>query len=357
MDKDSEDDQFYGMLRDLRLSTLIVTDHVAIPFAYGYEVPPLGNPAERQQLESRVQQFNASEWITRHGTWGVGHPVRARHPLRAIETAKLHNPYAGVPYAWQLTETVDDFLCRLPPATTNQSEDVPWIFICNPFVAREQKMTSDDAFMKGNEDEAPSEGGRQLSLVVQGATERLGLLAELMQRVKMSGKPSNFIAQELSQERKNAVSDILHLAHAGRARTGKASSRITTFSFTMAQLHRFELLQLWMLFCSPATVDELWELVARATANNELGVAAKVAPRPELNDSTRDRLICIYTSDFMDKADVGRVLQRMRELKIADSSGQSIYYKPDIFTYLGIARGNPWELAASIYSSKEFPCS
>jgi len=149
--------------------------------------------------------------------------------LRAIETAKLHNPYAGVQYAWQLTETLDDFLCRLPPATTNQTEDVPWIFICNPFVAREEKKTSDDAFMSGNEDEAPSEGGRQLSLVVQGATERLGLLAELMQRVKGSGKSRDFITRELSQERRNAVSDILHLAHAGRARTGKASSRITRF--------------------------------------------------------------------------------------------------------------------------------
>ncbi|KAG6006098.1 hypothetical protein E4U21_007395 [Claviceps maximensis] len=201
-------------------------DQVAIPFAH--KTPSLGHPTEKLQLESRVRQFNASEWIERHGTWGVGHP--ARHPLRAIETAKLHNPYAGVQYAWQLTETLDDFLHRLPPATTNQTENVPWIYICNPFVAREKKQTSDNAFMSGNEDEAPSEGGRQLSLVVQGAMERLELLAELVQRVKKSGKSSNFIKQELSQGRRNAVSDILHLAHAGRARTGKASSKITTFA-------------------------------------------------------------------------------------------------------------------------------
>lgn len=83
-----------------------------------------------------------------------------------------------------------------------------------------------------------------------------------------------------------------------------------------------------MLFCPPSVVDELWEVVARATANNELGVAAKVAPRSELDDSKRDRPICIYTSDFSDKADVGRVLQRMRELRIADSSRRNIYYKP-----------------------------
>ncbi|KAG5920718.1 hypothetical protein E4U42_006093 [Claviceps africana] len=268
MDKATQDDEFYG------------------------------HPTERLQLESRVQKFNASDWIDRHGTWGVGHP--ARRPTSAIATAKLHNPYAGVEFAWQLTETLDDFLHRLPPATTNQSKDVPWIFICNPLVAREAKSTSDDAFMRGNEDEAPFEAGRQLSLVVQGAMERLELLAELMQRLQTSGKSSNFITQELSQERRNAVSDILHLAYAGR----------------------------WMIFCPPATVNDLWELVARATANNELGIAAKVAPRPEPNGSTRDRLICIYTSDFMDKADVARVLQRMRELKIAGSSQRNIYYKP-----------------------------
>lgn len=226
---------------------------------------------------------------------------------------------------------------------------MPWIFICNPFVAREEKQTGDDAFMKGNEDEGPSEGGGQLSLVVQGAIERLELLAELTQRVKKSGKSCTFITRELSQERKNAVSDILHLAHAGRVRTGKVISELIIFSLTTIQhFTGFRLLQLvksnrhmsvstnlpllssiqWMIFCSPATVNELWELVARATANNELGIAAKVAPRSELDDARKDRLICIYTSDFMDKADVGRVLQRMRELKVADSSRQTIYYKP-----------------------------
>ncbi|KAG6117158.1 hypothetical protein E4U13_001282 [Claviceps humidiphila] len=283
-----------------------------------------GHPRERLLLESRVQQFNASEWINRRGTWGVGVPTR--RPLCAMETAKFHNPYAGVAYAWQLTETLPEFLSRLPPATTDQSEDVPWIFICNPFVAREDKTTVVDAHMKGNEDEAPPEAGRQLSFVVEGAKERLTLLSELMQRVKTSGKAGAFIARELSQERRHAASDILHLAHAGRVRTGKASTM----------------------------VNELWELVARATANNELGIAAKVAPRSIMGDSTRDRLICIYTSDFMDKADVARVLRRMRELKIAGTSRRKIYYKPDIFTYAGIAGGNPWELAASIYNSNEF---
>lgn len=153
-----------------------------------------------------------------------------------METAKFHNPYAGVAYAWQLTETLPEFLSRLPPATTDQSEDVPWIFICNPFVAREDKTTVVDAHMKGNEDEAPPEAGRQLSFVVEGAKERLTLLSELMQRVKTSGKAGAFIARELSQERRHAASDILHLAHAGRVRTGKASSMTTAFFWNTANI-------------------------------------------------------------------------------------------------------------------------
>ena len=72
----------------------------------------------------------------------------------------------------------------------------------------------------------------------------------------------------------------------------------------------------------------MWELVARATANNELGIAAKVAPRPPFEDQTKDRIICVYTADFKDKADVGRVLQELRELKLVEAKGRLVYYKP-----------------------------
>lgn len=217
MSKDDDDSQFYGIFQ---ASFLYRLNGVAI----AYSVPSSGHPAQKLELESRVRQFDASEWIDRHGAWGAGHP--ARQPMFSIETAKFHNPYAGVEYAWQLTESLNDFLSRLPPATTKQTEKVPWIFICNPFVAREEKRTADDAFMRGNEDEAPAEGGSQLSLVVEGAMERLQLLAELAQRVNKSGMSPTFIARELSQERRNAVTDILSLAYAGRVRTGKASKAI-----------------------------------------------------------------------------------------------------------------------------------
>lgn len=83
-----------------------------------------------------------------------------------------------------------------------------------------------------------------------------------------------------------------------------------------------------MLFIPPIEVNEVWAIVAKATANNELGIAAKVAPRPEGEDRRQDRLICIYTADFRDLEDVGRVVQKLRELKLVEARGRPIYYKP-----------------------------
>lgn len=83
-----------------------------------------------------------------------------------------------------------------------------------------------------------------------------------------------------------------------------------------------------MLFCSATEVNQAWELVAKSTANNELGIAAKVAPRSQTEDPRKDRIICVYTADFKDKADVGRVLQKLRELRLVEARGRLIYYKP-----------------------------
>lgn len=110
-----------------------------------------------------------------------------------------------------------------------------------------------------------------------------------------------------------------------------------------------------MLFVDPALVDDVWATVARATVRNELGIAAKVAPRGEGRGSSKERLICIYTYDFSDQQDLGRVLGRLRELELvrAGPGRKPIYYKADAYTYLGIASGNHWGLKASLFSSNE----
>lgn len=86
-----------------------------------------------------------------------------------------------------------------------------------------------------------------------------------------------------------------------------------------------------MLFRDANSVDETWAEVARATANNELGIAAKVAPRPPAagngGSSGGDRLICVYTADFRDAKDLRRVAEQLRRLGLI-GNGRPLYYKP-----------------------------
>ncbi|GKU05408.1 hypothetical protein FLAG1_08117 [Fusarium langsethiae] len=286
-----------------------------------------GDDETVMDLHRRVQDFDVQSWMLQQQQ-SPGRPLPRKNIV--ADTSHLHNPYAGVHYAWQLTETVDEFLTRLPPKTTDITEDTPWIYICNPYIARVEKSLAQNQHSKGNEDEAPEEEGSKTELVMEGGLERLELLSRFIEGVQRSTKVPAVQEREMNAERKRASGDILHLAHAARVRAGK-----------------------WMLFCPPAEVNDVWDIIAKATANNELGIAAKVAPRPVDEDSRKDRLICVYTADFADKADVGRVLQRLRELRLVEIRGRPIYYKPDAYTYIGISFGNPWGLKASIYKSSD----
>lgn len=70
------------------------------------------------------------------------------------------------------------------------------------------------------------------------------------------------------------------------------------------------------MFVDPAEINIVWSVVARYTANNELGVAAKVAP--DQGDPGKQRLICIYTKDFTDIDDVRRVAKKMKDIGLID---------------------------------------
>jgi hypothetical protein len=126
----------------------------------------------------------------------------------------------------------------------------------------------------------------------------------------------------------------------------------------------------------PSTVDAVWAVVAKATAQGELGTAAKVAP--DEGDDRRPRVICIYTPDFTDLDDVTRVLRKMKDLGLVDTRGKPIYYKcgmgfpvsvsrilwytehhkltpenTDAYTYLQLNSGNHYDIKASMYSSTD----
>ncbi|KAJ4388162.1 hypothetical protein N0V93_008769 [Gnomoniopsis smithogilvyi] len=301
-----------------------------------------GDEEEIRELESRVAQFDPSTFWQDRETLTMAAPyIKSESSSTSPAPAtQLHNPYEGqYCCAKQLNETIEGFLSRLPPATTNVDSDIPWIYVANPYIPRQDR---------GGE-EAPVEFGADLGKFIEGGEKRLEMCSDFVRVLEArpaigrgggrggggrGGPTKAMMSREIAKEKAECVDDILMLAKVLKVATGK-----------------------WMLFIEPAYVNDVWATVARATVKNELGIAAKVAPREE-RGSKKERLICIYTYDFSDKDDVGRVLARMKQLDLVRTGPgrRPIYYKAefqDAYTHLGIAGGNPWGLKASLYSSND----
>lgn len=191
----------------------------------------------------------------------------------------------------QLSESIPDFLTRLPPRTTPQSQIGPWIFIANPYTPIHPLSQNLTAFT--------ADGAHVLAELRAAITAK---------EAELAGRPQSLLARQLTSLRQSATEYILASATHHGITTGK-----------------------WMLFPQPADVDAVWRTVAHATASNELGCEAKVATAPDSNDGGAARLICIYTKDFADKEDVRRIAQSLNRLGLAASKGSAgklIYYKP-----------------------------
>ncbi|KAI4937962.1 hypothetical protein J4E85_000400 [Alternaria conjuncta] len=71
------------------------------------------------------------------------------------------------------------------------------------------------------------------------------------------------------------------------------------------------------------------------------------------DDGKDERLICVYTKDFLDADDVLRVLHELETMGLINV-GRTIYYKPDAYTYLDLRRETAaaYGLQASLYNSR-----
>ncbi|PKB72301.1 MAG: hypothetical protein BZY87_00980 [SAR202 cluster bacterium Io17-Chloro-G6] len=104
----------------------------------------------------------------------------------------------------------------------------------------------------------------------------------------------------------------------------------------------------WMLFPLKEELDTVWLKIAKATEDGVLGIDAKTSTaKPNPNSiSSKVGLICVYTYDTDDVADVKRVLEQLRTLGF----NYRLNYKEDEQTLLGnYARDNPG--AVSIFTS------
>ncbi|KAJ7489743.1 hypothetical protein B0H11DRAFT_1720092 [Mycena galericulata] len=229
-----------------------------------------------------------------------------------VQLGHLFNPYFTRAEARQLDETVAEFLARLPPHPGPISENhgtlPPWYWIANPHVGLEYYRQQRDL----------------------DALKRRG--QALLDRYHARTIPGDaFLPRHVSAELEK---EIAELAKA----TGMVAGK-------------------WMLFPTVEEVNETWALVANATANKRLGIGAKVATAIE-EKGDGCRLICVYTRDFTDKADVERVLLELVRMGLvpaekggSKSKGKGIHYKCDAYTHLDVYAGNRYGLRPSIYSS------
>ena len=102
----------------------------------------------------------------------------------------------------------------------------------------------------------------------------------------------------------------------------------------------------WLVFVSSDEVDDLWGRIAESTLAGTLGNAAKVSTRDE-SDLASKHVICVHSADYTSTEDVNRIRDELRRLGVE----QRIPYKPDVYTYCNIFRGNKWGIPVSRYIS------
>lgn len=262
------------------------------------------------------------------------------------------NYYEGQTSAKQLSETLSDFLERLPPSTTPLSTCGPWIWIANPYPAAQRnssgKIVTDPE-------------GCDIASFRQLGTRLLENYLARKQEIETQNpdKQPGSVTRMLRPDRVRLESSIRELARQKNVTCGK-----------------------WMLFPDASDVDWVWAVVAKGVWEGKLGISAKVATAPhdgpasgEADERARNReqrLICVYTYDFSDKDDVKRVLLGLKQLGLLDSDsfggddsrggghggsstavGKVIYYKCDAYTYLDISSNNEYKLKASMYNSRD----
>lgn len=286
-----------------------------------------GDGEVKQDLEEKAADFNPSEWWQKK----LVSPTELAESNRKVATKKkaatLYNPYEGQFYARQLSETVEEFLQRLPPQTTPVSQLLQWIFIANPF-HRAPKVDVGNESIKSHEEAPPGEDSDLAKFVVLGGNilEELTSMKNHIAK-KRADKAVAPITKAVNVQKEMIVQKLLKTATDLHVTSGK-----------------------WMMFVDSVEINAVWSVVARATANNELGIAAKVAP--DERDTRQDRLICVYTKDFNDMEDVGRVIRKMRDLGLVEMR-KAIYYKCDAYTYLGLNSQNEYDIKASLYRSTD----
>ncbi|KAI9658109.1 MAG: hypothetical protein M1829_006834 [Trizodia sp. TS-e1964] len=277
-----------------------------------------GDEDTREELEDRAASFSPEEWIAANDRTfpAIVARKKAREAIEGPSEPKkpeLFNAYAGqTKCAWQLNETVDAFLRRIPPLSSEEVVVGPWIYAGNPHTDW-RPLEEDWAGL--------TEAG---GMILNAWSAKKAQITEEMARGTAGARTA-----KINREMKPVVDGILSLAVNFKCTSGK-----------------------WMLFPYPDDLTYTWSVIAKGTVFDELGIAAKVGTDNGQGNRV-NRLICVYTRNFADEKDVRRVLNRLAELKVLPRKNRSIYYKPDVYTHLGISSGNEFGFKPQIYASAD----
>ncbi|KAM0718031.1 hypothetical protein Q7P37_006363 [Cladosporium fusiforme] len=242
------------------------------------------NPLDFLRSRPQIATMNAAQEAGQTVETATPKPPVAKEANDLV----LNTAFEGQSAAWQHNETVLEFLRRLPvdePATARVG---PWLWVGSKMIKQHWKRSK------------PAE---RLSTFM---AETEPLLDGLMQQratieQQNPGKALGTITRKMGPYRDQLQIDLLKNA----TRTGVTSGK-------------------WMLFPKPDDLHRVWRQVAEATADGKLGPTSKVGTY-EPDNLIKGTLICVYTYDFSELADVKRVLHALFDLNIV-KGGTRFYY-------------------------------
>jgi len=269
-----------------------------------------GDEETVKKWEKKSKAFDIRDlWKSLGRGPNVVYAPKAAEAKPTIPKGGLHNRYEGVDSAWQLHETVDDFLARLPVHSSSWAG--LWLWVANPYADRDAEPEYQSAKFK------------------QQGPKLLQDYLDYRQQMEQENpdKIPAVITRKLYPARIKFKEDIINLSKDSGMLCGK-----------------------WMLFPYEDDATSVWKRVVAGVIEGKLGTAAKIATDDEGKGT---RLICVYTRDFSDVEDVKRVVQQLQKMGLLPTEGRSIYYKSDAYTYLNIYSENKYNLQASLYASKD----
>jgi hypothetical protein len=168
-----------------------------------------------KKLQARSKETSNKQLAQRWNDDQAAHPVA---PLSTISSETvpqtLYNRLEGVSTARQLTETVDEFLKRLPPRTTINAS---WIWITYPILKGKGKTA---------ESRHPPELEESPEQLMDRANALLSQFAAEKERIASANPDSaqSTITRNLDPLREQLKEDILDLAVASGVANGKVNT-------------------------------------------------------------------------------------------------------------------------------------